>query len=421
MPAPASAFPRRGGVTAPASLVRAGFPPDGDAAAAASWLARSLRRLPDELLETPFAGPGEILTAWRLASRTQGALARIGETRSSWTLRDYMHRPRMGAAAILDLLAAREENEARARRAPVSPTPRRARAAAGFDLSDRTEELGAILREHLPARAAELGDLLVTSGLTTSPPAVDDLARAFRDRGLPVPFRLVRRLGGAMLVEPGTLAAAAALLDAAAHLIVHWGICTLDSVVERARSLSAREVSPRVAARVLDALPRLRWLDGSSEWFSFAGASGRAGLAIRKIFDVVEVVPVDELAAALGKRLKVLATTPKAAFEAYLVKVAHCEITDGRVRAGAGFVPAPLDGSERTIVALIRHAGGALTARRLRALAAAAGVKLAALRHFVRTSPLVIAERGRLRLVGVARELRVGTARSDRETVALAA
>ena len=421
MPAPATAYPRKGGVVIPESLVRAGLPPDSGSASAIAWLSRSLRRLPDGLLETPFPGPAEILRGWRLAARTQGALARIGETRAAWTLRDYAHRPRMGAVSLLDLLAAREENGPRPARAPVAPSPRRARPTMRFDLSDRTDELTTLLRVHLPASAADLGDLLVTSGITTSPPPVDDLARAFRDRGLPVPFRLVRRLGGAMLVEPGSLASAEALLDAAAHLIFHWGICTLETVVQRARSFSARELSPRVAARLLAGLPRVRWLDESSEWFSFAGCAGRVGVTLRKIFNAVDLVPLAELATALGKRVKVLATTPRATIEAYLVRVAGCEITDGHVRAGASLVPIALDGSERTIVTLIRRAGGELTARRLRALATAAGVKLAALRYFVRTSPLVIAERGRLRLVGVPRELRFAAARVEHSEGAFAA
>ena len=164
-------------------------------------------------------------------------------------------------------------------------------------------------------------------------------------------------------------------------------------------------MTPKAAARLLSAMPRFRWLDQTSNWFSFAGCVGRVGAAIRKIFSAVEFVIFDDLVRALGKRVKVLATAPMAAIEAYLVKVAGCEITDGWVRAGTGFVPVALDRSEQAIVEVLNRAGGQLARNRLRALAAGAGIKLAAIRHVVRSSPLVIAEAGRLRLTGLARGL----------------
>ena len=406
MPARSTAYPRAGGVIVPKSLVRVGVPAEAGATGATTWLRRSLRHLPDQLLETPFPDPGTILAAWRLAARTQGALARIGETRDVWRLRDYAHRPRMGATAILDLLAAREENEHRhATRTPIAPVLAKGRLAPCFDLVDRTDELAAIFREHLPARPKDLADLLVKCGLTTRPPGVDDLARAFRARGLPVPFRVVRRLGGTVLVCSGSLASSEALLGAASELVFHWGVCTLDTVVERLRSLSAPAMTPKTAARLLSALPRFRWLDEPSNWFSFAGYMGRVGTAIRKIFSAVELVTLDDLARALGKRVKVLANAPRAAIEAYLVRIAGCEIRDGLVRAGTGFVPVALDRSERTIVEVLNRSGGQLATNHLRALAAGAGIKLAAIRHVVRSSPLVIAEAGHLRLTGLARGL----------------
>ena len=66
----------------------------------------------------------------------------------------------------------------------------------------------------------------------------------------------------------------------------------------------------------------------------------------------------------------------------------------------ASLIPAPLVGTERAIVDVFRRWGGSLTREALRRDALAAGVKLAAVRHFIRTSPLVIARAHELRLVG---------------------
>jgi hypothetical protein len=403
MRAKTAPYPRPGGVVVPAALVRAGAPAYGGRAAVVDWLFRSVRRLPDHLLAMSLPGPGEILGAWPLGAHTQGALARIGEDPRAWALRDYLHRPRMGAAAIVDLLAAHEENAPRAvnQAAPAME----ASASATIAVAERLGDLAVFFRQRLPARADALGDLLVTAGLAHIPPSAEDVLRAFRDGGLPVPFRIVRRLGTAMAVQPTGLATTEAFFDAAAYLVLHWGVCTLDAVLDRLRSLSARDLSPRTAARILDALPQMRWLDAHAGWFSLAGCTGRVGLAIRKIFGVAERVPIAELVAAIGKRTKVFATVPRAAIEAYLVDVAGCEIADGFVKAGAGFVPAPLDTGEQAIVEGIIGMRGDLTIQYRRALAAAAGVTLRVINHFVSTSPIVITDGKRLRLAGIPRAL----------------
>ena len=396
--------PRQGGVAIPASLVRVGAPAQGGHAAVVDWLGRSLRQLPEELLATPFPGPGEIIAAWRLGARTRRALAQIEEKKSAWSLRDYLHRPRMGAASIVDLLAAREENVP-CGASRVSPRVIESLARPRGVLTDRLAELTAFFRRHLPVRAQALGDLLVSAGLATGPLSVGDVLRTYRDRGLPVPFRIVRRGGGATAVAPSGLATAEAVFAAAAHLVMHWGVCTLDAVRDRLRSLSAPDLSPGAMSRVLDALPHLRWLDQQAGWFSLAGCTGRVGLAIRKVLGVAERVPVQELVAAIGKRVKVFAAAPPAAVEAYLVDIAGCEIADGFVQAGARFVPVTVDSVERAIVDAINRMGGDLTIRCRRALAATAGVSLRVINDFLRTSPFVIADGKGLRLAGIPRAL----------------
>jgi hypothetical protein len=399
MPAPTEAYPRNGGVVVPAGLVFAGAPSGADAATTVEWFRRSRHRLPDELLASSFPSPREILAAWRLGTRTQRLLAEIDLAEGSWSLRDFLRRPGMGPSTILDLLAAREEN------APAAGAEVRtadARAIACFALEGRLAEVSAFMRAHLPVPAAGIGALLVNAGFLASPPTIDELARMYRDRGLPAPFRVVRRLGGAVAVQPDALAAVEALFGAAAYFVVRWGVCTLDAAMARLRSLSVRDMSLRAAARILGALPGLRWLDERAGWFSFAGHTGRVGRAIRKIFGVFERVSLEDLVAAVGKSVKVFAAAPLAAVQAYLVDVVGCEIDSGLVRLRAGFVSA-IDPRERAIVRMIHRLDGDLTIQSRRAMAAAVGVPLRVINDFVRTSPIVIANGRRLRLTGIPR------------------
>jgi hypothetical protein len=327
-------------------------------------------------------------------------LIEIGDADGNWSLRDFLGRPGMGPSTILDLLVAREKN---ARSAGAEARTAETGSIACFALEGRLAEVSAFLHARLPVRADAVGDLLVSAGFLTSPPTVDELARMYRDRDSPVPFRIVRRLGGAVAVQPNGLMAAEALVGAATYFVARWGVCTLDVAMARLRSFSARDLSSRAAARILGALPRLRWLDEPAGWFSFAGCAGRVGLAIRKIFGVVERILLQDLIAAVGKNVKVFAAAPLAAVQAYLVDVVGCEIDDGLVRPGAGFVPAPLDAREHAIVRMIHRLGGDLTIQGRRAVAAATGVTLRAINDFVRRSPIVIANGQRLRLAGLPR------------------
>ncbi|HET6149416.1 MAG TPA: hypothetical protein VFH68_17910 [Polyangia bacterium] len=415
-------YPRRAGVIVPDLLRRAGCPASADAGdpvararAAAEivrWVGRPLRRLPAEVLDAPIPPPDVILRSWTLGPRTRGALARLGTAGGfrSWRVRDLIGAAGLGPAGFVDLLAAREE-EARV------PTPRLPAAPAivtarGVDpvstpIASRLADFALLLRGRLPLRPEELGDLLIAAGLSARHLTVDDVIRLFREWQLPIPFRTVRRSGATVLVPPASLASAEALVTTASQLVFHWGLCSLNSVVGRIRSLALADLGAGAAARVLASIPRFRWLDERSGWFSFAGTSSRVRIAIRKVFSVASRVPLRDLSAALAKRVKALATAPRAAVAAYLSEIAGCAIERDWVSPRASLVPAPLRGNERAIVDVFQRSGGRLTREILRRGALASGVNLAAVRHFIRTSPLVIARARDLRLVG----LPIGAAR----------
>jgi hypothetical protein len=398
-------YPRQRGVVVPAILTRAGCPvvfEDSSAEARARaadetvrWVKMAMRRLPPEVLDAELPDPGFVLRSWALAARTRGALARLGDPdrARSWRVRDLLGAARLGPATLVDLLAAREEHAANegepvAEREP-SPSP------------SRLDGLAAAITRQLPMRPEELPALVAAAGFTNEPRDADAVARIFRDWRVPVPFRSVRRGGVNLLVAPTSLASVEALVSAASQTIFHWGLCSVGEVVDRLRTMAAPQLGADMAARVLSASPSFRWLDESSGWFSFVGANSRVSLAIRKIFAVVERVSVTELAEALGKRVKALATAPRAAIESYLSEVADCAVQGEWVRPRRSFVPSALADGERLIVDVLRSAGGRLTRAALRRQALAAGVKVTTLRDFLRTSPLVVVGQRDLRLVGV--------------------
>jgi hypothetical protein len=419
--APIAPYPRLRGVIVPELLARAGCPVNvGDDSAETRaraaegtirWVKARMRRLPPEVLDAELPDPGFVLRSWTLAARTRGALARLGDPNAprAWQVRDLLGAARLGPATLVDLLAAREEHTSRAS-APVEPRPVPAptegqvpcRGSESRPLPSRLDALAEAITRRLPMRACEVPELLVSAGFTSEHLDAESLGRVFRDWQVAIPFRVIRRGGANLLVAPTALASVEALVSAASQAIFHWGLSSVSTIAERLRSLAAPELGAGVVSRVLSAVPTFRWLDEASGWFSFAGATSRVTLAIRKIFAVAERVPFAELAEALGKRVRVLSAAPRAVVEAYLSDVADCEMRDGWVRPRASFVPAPLAGGEQLIIDVFRTAGGCLARAELRRQALAAGVKVTTLRDFLRTSPLIVTTARGLRLVGVA-------------------
>jgi hypothetical protein len=290
-----------------------------------------------------------------VGQRTRGSLERLLSTpggAATRTLGDYLAAPWLGLHGVVDLLAAREELDART--APPS-----------------------------------------------GPAARPIVVVAARD--IDAPSRLLRRGGANVRVAPEQVAAGEALVTGAVDCVRNWGLCTIDAVVSRLRALTDHPLARTDAARILEALPGFRWLDEDSGWFSFAGSNSRPRLALSKIFAVAERVLLRDLRAALSKQVALFATAPQHVVEAYLRKIAGCEIRDGWVGARTAGVPVPLGRDERTIVAMIEDHGGEISARALRERATRGGLSARTLLRVLRASPLVLEGGGRLRTIGAPR------------------
>jgi hypothetical protein len=400
-----AAYPRSYGVLVPRVLILAGCPastpalrPQVVAKQTAAWLVRSRRSFSNGLLDLPFPSPEVILRDWRVGRRTQGALARITKAPSSptgWRFRDYLNVPRLGSSSVIDLLAAHEEHE------QSSSEANAATVTAPIDhLSSNLDEIAAAITVALPCRPDTLSAALAATRLAPRTIRLDQIARAFHDNDRPPPFRVVRRATATLVVGRTAVTSTETLVSEAGKFIFHWGICTVGILLKRLRSLRSGGMNPVAATRILAALPRVRWLDEASEWFSMVGFNSRVQIAIAKIFGVVDRIPIRELTLGLAKRLKILLEVPEPAMERYLCEVAHCRVEGRWVRPGPEFVPAALEHGEDVVVDLIRRSGGAVARASLRALAHQAGLNLAVLHDILRSSPLFDADRAQVRLIG---------------------
>ena len=394
---PFVAYPRPGGVLVPELLRRAGCPaaqdPDSTAgkaeavAATIEWLRERLARLPDDVQQAELPDPGVMLRCWQLGARTRGALARLPSAPGRrWRLVDLLGKERVGAALLADLLAAREEQVKR----PAAPEPQ----------TGRLDGLTAALRARLPCVESELRQICDSVALRDCPASAAQVARLYRSWDADVPFRAVRRQGATILVVPSTVDGAESLMMAAAHLIFRHGLAAMQDVTTRVRTTTNVHVDEELARRILPLLPSFRWLDEASGWFSFAGAGGQVPALVRKLFAVARRVPYDDLCHAIGKQVRPFRTAPGPAVRGYLTTVLGCRTLNDWVLPGPGLVPGGLTTSDRAILGVLSSVGDGATVGELREAAGKARVSPAALRRFLRTSPLVLHEGGKARIVG---------------------
>jgi hypothetical protein len=171
-------------------------------------------------------------------------------------------------------------------------------------------------------------------------------------------------------------------------------------VTARVRTTASLPVDDELARRLLPLVPSFRWLDEASGWFSLAGAGGQVPGLVRKVFAVARRVSYDDFCLAIGKQVRPLRAAPRAAVRTYFTAVLRCRMLNDWVLPGAGLVPGRLTKSDRAIVAVLSSAGDAAPIGDLREAASRARIAPSTLRRFLHTSPLVLTEGGKARIIG---------------------
>ncbi len=305
---------------------------------------RSLRRLPPAVLERAMPHPSTVLSALPIEDRTRSVLDRLLPLiakEPTWTVERYLRIPQFGARCLVDLLAACEERAldagpGKAARTLVDAGADSARTVVPFTPVDlgRLDDIARLLARLLPISGAELGRVLVDEGVASAPVALAHLIAVYRGLDRPIPFRMVMCGGMEIAVAADNHGFAATVTSTAVRLVSHWGLSTVDSLINRVAVLRSAPANRAFACRLLVALPRLRWLDDAMEWFSFLGDRSRLARAIAKMFAVARRVSIRDLRRALEKGRARGPELPTPVLERYLEDIAGCQIEDGLVSIG---------------------------------------------------------------------------------------
>jgi hypothetical protein len=376
------------------------------------WVSRSQRRLPSEILDLEMPHPSTVLHMLPIEDRTRGVLDRLLPLIAKepvWTVGRYLRIPKFGARCLVDLLAAYEETLTEP---PGASVPGAVRSITSADAGrivvpftpvdlGRLDDIARLLGRLLPIAGAELGRLLAAEGLASAPVTLDHLAGVYRRMDRPAPFRTITSGGVDIAVAADNPGFAATVAATAVRLVSHWGLSTVESIVERVGVLRSAPTNRSIVCRLLVALPRLRWLDAAMEWFSFVGDRSRLARGIAKVFAVADRVPLRELRVALGKGQPRAPHVPMAVLERYLSEIAGCEIAPGGVHVRVPEPKVALAGDEAVVAKLLSDAGAQLEIGALTDLASSASLPAARVRRVLRSSPIFFRTRDRqVRLVG---------------------
>jgi hypothetical protein len=264
----------------------------------------------------------------------------------------------------------------------------------------RVPDLTELLGQRLPLSAADLGRLLVVEGFAATPLTPVELAGAYKQLGRPVPFRLVRHRGAAVIVRPNAQAAALTVMTMAAQFVRWWGVAEVGSLIGRIRVTRPEATEEMFVRRVLAAMPQVCWLDGNGAWFSLRGLRSRLGRVVSKVFGVLGQVTRADLLSVLWKGDAPLGHPPVPVILRCLADVLHCEVGGEHVR------PLPLlraetpTPAESVLLEALRAAGGELPLARLKR-DVRGQLPAWKVRHLVESSPLFVpGHPHRVRMIG---------------------
>ena len=346
-------FPRPLGVLLPralAGICRAPSSSAGDPKQAGRAIvlrvSRTLRNLPDDLLTRALPHPSAVLHALPIEDRTRGVLDRLLPLlarEATWTVERYLHIPKFGARCLVDLLAAHEEAGGAttpllgAARPPAGTAAQSGRTVVPFTPVDlgRLDDISRLLRRSLPMVESDAAHLLMCERLASRPITLEHLAAIYRAISQPAPFRVVASGETPVAVAADNHGFSATVSATAARLVSRWGVSTVATVVRQLAALRPSAASRAIVARLLVALPRLRWLDDRMGWFSLAGDRSPLRLAVDKAVSVAGRVPLRALRSALATGRPRAPRPPAAVLARYLSEVADCEIAPTGVRARA--------------------------------------------------------------------------------------
>jgi len=334
-----------------------------------------LQGLPAHVLDAPLPDPATALT-FRLERRTANTLRRAIDDGADgpWTLKRYLHLPRFGGRAVVDLLAAAEAHGGGAN----------AREIVAERISDRALT---IIARQLPISERRVNEDLAACGAPT-PFDLRDLVRSTVGRGQIALFHVLELDGTRIAVRLSQLSAARAAYRIAARSVQSWGATTIASVAALLDAVPGSESAATFVEQVLVDLPAFRWIDRSNGWFWFVGRPNPLLDDLRRILSVTSRLPVPRLSEALFHIRRGGSPAPET-----LGRIC-AEVPGARVAGGELIFDGRLERSiyltetELRLVTILEAAGGSLRLTDLRKAIQARGLSWTPASHSVRRSAL---------------------------------
>lgn len=244
----------------------------------------------------------------------------------------------------------------------------------------------------LPAARLELEASLGRLPFVRSSFDIRGLNTAAQEFGRPSPLQLMHFGDVELAIAPGTDSEFGRLLQLARKSVSHWGVATVEDIVEQLKEEFDQPREQEVVAKLLALLPDFVWLDQSTGWFWLSGTPRNSLLTqVNKIFAVAKSITLADLRAGVSRhhRRKGFAP-PRRVLAELLRQLPYCQVKDDRVTVTEqSRIGQALSTTEQKMVDALAQNGGMMGRDSLASLCTAAGVKHETFSLYLTYSPII--------------------------------
>ena len=256
-------------------------------------------------------------------------------------------------------------------------------------VTDRTLDF---LKQRLPRLAAVLEEEMVRAGLTKVGLRLENVHRAAKLLGRPVPFAVVRVGTGALAIAPEQAGVPAAVVELAKKEVYYHGVTTVAKIESVVSRKFPGRVKSALVTETLQLMEGFCWLDPKAGWFQLVGTC-KHGLpkAIDKILTVAGAITVSDLRAAVSRNRRMWREPPPEK-----VILEFCRQTPGVRVQGNRIIPDPprswkeaLTGVEAKLVGILKKHGPVMERSELEDLCVGSGMNRFSFHAFIACSPVI--------------------------------
>jgi hypothetical protein len=233
---------------------------------------------------------------------------------------------------------------------------------------------------------------LTERGLINGHFSLSSLLSASRILGRTAPFAMETSRGLAVVIASDSSGTAAAVFRAASGAISHYGIATIDDVIERVEADCGTRLPRDLACTVLGRQPGFFWLDRSAGWFWMREVPrNHLRTIVRKILALAPRIAVSELRDGVARDCRGLGfAPPKRVLIEFCRRACDC-VCEGEsiIVADVPEVQHALSDAERLIVSVLRQHGPVLYRTELERLCIENGINQSTINIYMGRSPIL--------------------------------